>query len=82
MIASVERSELLAEILNQLGLALSNIESQKNLYRERCSTIGKNVQVTMPNGEKIEDLAIGISEDGSLLLKSREISVGDIIHLR
>jgi BirA family biotin operon repressor/biotin-[acetyl-CoA-carboxylase] ligase len=82
MIASVDRSELLAEILNQLGLALSNIESQKNLYRERCSTIGKNVQVTLPNGEKIEEVALGISNDGSLLLKSREVSVGDILHLR
>jgi BirA family biotin operon repressor/biotin-[acetyl-CoA-carboxylase] ligase len=82
MIASVERSELLAEILNQLGFALSNIESQKNLYRERCSTIGKSVLVTLPNGEKIENLALGISEDGSLLLNSREVSVGDILHLR
>lgn len=82
MIASVDRSELLAEILNQIGLAISNIESQKNLYRERCSTIGKSVQVTLPNGEKIEDLALGISNDGSLLLKSREVSVGDILHLR
>jgi BirA family biotin operon repressor/biotin-[acetyl-CoA-carboxylase] ligase len=65
-----------------LGNALSAIENFKNEYRQKCATIGKSVQVTLPNGEIIEDVAVGISETGALLLNSREISVGDIVHLR
>ena len=82
MISQVNRDELLIEILNQLGSAFSDIENQKNLYREKCATVGTRVRATLPDGEIIEDLAIGISNDGALLLNSREIRVGDIVHLR
>ena len=82
MVAKVDRSELLIVILNELGNALSNIENFKIEYREKCATIGKTVQVTLPNGEIIEDVAVGISDSGALLLNSREITVGDIVHLR
>ena len=82
MITEVNREELLIMILNELGFAFQNIEVQKNLYRENCRTIGNKVQATLPNGEIIEDLAIGISNEGALLLNTREISVADIVHLR
>jgi BirA family biotin operon repressor/biotin-[acetyl-CoA-carboxylase] ligase len=82
MVAKVDRTDLLIVILNELGNSLSRIESLKNQYRQKCATIGKTVQVTLPNGEIIEDVAVGISDAGSLLLNSREISVGDIVHLR
>lgn len=82
MVSDVERSDLLIQVLNELGSALSNIEGEKNKYRESCATIGQKVRATLPSGETIEDIAIGISNDGSLLLNTREISVGDIVHLR
>ncbi|MFM8620776.1 MAG: biotin--[acetyl-CoA-carboxylase] ligase [Candidatus Nanopelagicaceae bacterium] len=82
MIGQVNRDDLLIEILNELGSALSDIENQKTLYRENCATIGNRVRATLPDGQVIEDLALGISDDGSLLLNSREIRVGDIVHLR
>ncbi|MFM1757794.1 MAG: hypothetical protein RL193_371 [Actinomycetota bacterium] len=82
MVGKIDRNELLAEILNELGAALENLESQKNLYRQACKTVGTRVRATLPNGEVIEDQALGISNDGALLLKTREISVGDIVHLR
>lgn len=82
MVRPVDRESLLIEILIELGVVFSDIEKQKNLYREQCATIGARVQVTLPDGEIIEDLALGISNEGALLLKSREIRVGDIVHLR
>jgi BirA family biotin operon repressor/biotin-[acetyl-CoA-carboxylase] ligase len=82
MIGQINRDDLLIEILNELGSALSDIEKQKTLYREICATIGSRVRATLPDGQVIEDLALGISDDGSLLLNSREIRVGDIVHLR
>ena len=78
----IDRSELLSRILDRIGEVLADLGKFKNEYREVCSTIGKFVRVTLPTGEVIEDLAIGISTDGGLLLKSREITVGDTVHLR
>ena len=83
----IDRSDLLSHILNRLGEVLSDLDKYKldkykNDYREMCSTIGKLVRVTLPTGEVVEDMAIGISADGSLLLKSREVTVGDTAHLR
>ena len=83
----IDRSELLSQILHRLGEVLSyldkyELDKYKNDYREMCSTIGKLVRVTLPTGEVVEDMAIGISADGSLLLKSREVTVGDTAHLR
>ncbi len=82
MFGEIDRTELLIEILNELGNMLSNIAIHKNEYRSKCATLGKTVRATLPNGEVIEDMAIAISEEGALLLKNREISVGDILHLR
>jgi BirA family biotin operon repressor/biotin-[acetyl-CoA-carboxylase] ligase len=82
MFGEVDRSELLISILNELGVALSNLAQHKNEYRSKCATLGMKVRATLPSGEVIEDEAIAISDDGALLLKNREISVGDILHLR
>lgn len=82
MVGKIDRSVLLIEILKELGKSLSNIEDEKNRYRDACATVGQNVRATLPSGEIVEDIAIGISNEGALLLKSREISVGDIVHLR
>jgi BirA family biotin operon repressor/biotin-[acetyl-CoA-carboxylase] ligase len=82
MVKDVDRNDLFIEILNELGVALSNIEIEKTRYRDLCGTIGKPVRAILPTGEVVEDRAIGISEEGALLLNSREISVGDIVHLR
>lgn len=86
----VNREALLIEILSQLGVIFSGSDSVsakdfsdlKNEYRNLCETLGKHVSVTLPGSEILEDLAIAISEDGSLLLKTREIRVADIVHLR
>ena len=78
----IDRSDLLSQILNRLGEVFADLDKFKNEYRASCSTIGKTVLVTLPTGEVVEDLAIGISAEGALLLNSREITVGDIVHLR
>lgn len=86
MYSQIDRSKLFIEILNSLGQHLldsvGKMSELKNLYREKCQTIGKEVSVTLPGGEVLKDTAVGIAEDGSLLLCNREISVADIVHLR
>ena len=82
MVTEVDREKLLIDILNKIGETFSNFANAKNHYRSKCGTIGKLVKASLPNGEIIEDIAIGVSNEGSLLLNSREISVADIVHLR
>ena len=88
MHGQVDRTQLMILILNSIGGAFSKInlnaelDELKQLYQERCVTLGKKIAAILPHGESIEDVAIGISNDGSLLLKSREITVADIVHLR
>ena len=82
MHAEVDRNLLLIEILNSLGSYLSDIPGNQNKYREFCATIGSEVEVTLPSGEVIKDEAIGISESGALILKWREVTVGDVVHVR
>ncbi len=59
----------------------NNLSGIKKDWERRSSTIGKNVKITTPNGE-IKGKAIGIDEDGSLLVLSRgnvqRLLVGDI----
>ena len=89
MHTKVDRSELLIAILQELGRTFrsdstdpsSTISKLKNEYRESCVTLGKVVKVSLPNGEIFEDTALAISDEGSLLLKTREIRVADIVHL-
>ena len=69
----VNREELLVEILNQLGVIFRGSDSAmaeafsdlKNEYRNLCETLGKQVLVTLPGSEILEDVAIAISEEVS-----------------
>ena len=89
MYSKVDRSELLISILQELGHAFRSnsadtiraISQLKNEYRISCATLGKVVKVLLPSGESFEDTALAISEDGSLLLRTCEIRVADIVHL-
>ena len=86
MYSQIDRNKLFIEILDSIGQHLldsaGKMKELKNLYREKCQTIGKEVCVTLPGGEVLEDTAIGVADNGSLLLRNREISVADIVHLR
>ena len=80
-----DRNELLPSILKEIAFNLAAWESGEDLiddYLDSSATMGKRVSVQLPDGQKIEGMAAGISNNGELLLDSGEvISVGDIIHL-
>ena len=83
--ALINRNTLLAQILNNLEQDLLSWQGGKDLtskYRELSATIGKQVQVEMPDGSQIEGAAVDIDETGSLRLDNGELmTVGDVIHL-
>ena len=80
-----DRNELLPAILKEIAFNLAEWESGEDLiddYLDSSATMGKRVSVQLPDGQSLEGIAAGISNNGELLLDSGEvISVGDIIHL-
>jgi len=61
------------------------------VYRERCSTIGRLVQVSLPDGTTLDGLADGVDDEGRLLVREQPegpgrrvhaLSAGDVVHIR
>jgi BirA family transcriptional regulator, biotin operon repressor / biotin---[acetyl-CoA-carboxylase] ligase len=83
---NLDRNEILAAIINHFEINLEMWEHDKSFlaeYRSASVTIGKDVEVTLPGGEIIRSKAVDISNAGALLLENdREVTVGDVVHLR
>jgi BirA family biotin operon repressor/biotin-[acetyl-CoA-carboxylase] ligase len=87
----VEPHDLLTVLLADLDHRLDELasaEGRRRLvseYRSRCSTLGRDVMVSLP-GEKISGSVVDITVEGHLLVDVgaciRTITAGDVIHLR
>jgi BirA family biotin operon repressor/biotin-[acetyl-CoA-carboxylase] ligase len=81
----VRRSDLLDALLIELARRYDDLGSVMAEYRDRCTTIGERVRVTLLNGS-LTGTAVAIDDDGSLLVDdgSRVVPVtaGDVSHLR
>lgn len=55
-------------------------------YRERCSTLGRTVEVHLPGGEVLSGRATGVDADGRLVVDTGHgvvaVSAGDVVHVR
>ena len=56
-------------------------------YRERCVTIGADVVVARVAGNRLQGKAIGVDDDGALIVRDDEnhehrVTVGDVQHVR
>jgi BirA family biotin operon repressor/biotin-[acetyl-CoA-carboxylase] ligase len=84
--AELDRNILLATIINHIEINFQMWELGNSFiaqYRDASITIGNDVEVTLPGGEVIQSTATGISDTGGLLLADgREVTVGDVVHLR
>lgn len=84
----VDRWALLATVLRRLeswwkSRSLDHLTKKMN---ELCTTIGRHVRIMLPN-ERVEGVALGVSSENGLLVRTdsgliRQILSGDIIELR
>ncbi len=89
--------ELLAAYLTEFSRitkvfvsAAGNVRSSGLLdqIRDECDTIGRSVRVELPTGDNRVGTAIGINEEGSLVVEMANcaeplvVSAGDVTHLR
>lgn len=80
----VDRAELAAGVLENFESAYTD-DDVLELWRQRSSTLGREVRVETPN-ETIEGTAVGVDSGGALRVDTpageRVVSVGDCRHLR
>ena len=85
---SMDRASLLVDLLAALAVRVEQWRSGDPRlmadYRKACATIGRFVDVDMPDGSKVGGLVAGVDDDGHLLVSDGEISTkvtaGDVIH--
>jgi len=84
----VSRDEVLWEVLERLDELLSGEgRALFERYRSRLTTLGREVRVELPTGEFLEGRAVGVEDDGRLVVLdncaiTRRLDTGDIVHLR
>lgn len=81
------RADLLISFLKNMSAYLERWDrgdlSLIQEYIDRSATIGKEVSIELPSGEKVESVAVSIARSGALLLENgSQITVGDVVHLR
>jgi len=84
--SELNRNNLLVKVLDEIEHAYQSWNSGEifvDRYRDMSSTLGKLVQVHLPQGKIIESRALDIDSSGALLLESGDrVTAGDVIHLR
>lgn len=72
-------------LLRHLARHVATWESGADLreaYQRRCDTIGRVVDVSLPDGSTLTGTADGIDDLGRLVVAGTAISAGDVTHVR
>lgn len=84
--ADVDRTALLGAVADALTLVLASLRRSTGevlaRYRAECDTIGREVEVSLPDGTTLTGTATGLDQHGRLLVGDRTIGAGDVVHVR
>lgn len=83
----VDRTALVAAYLRALADRLGDpVGTVRDAYRARCSTLGRTVTLSLPQGGAVTGEAVGVDADGRLLVDGPEGRIawaaGDVVHTR
>lgn len=82
----VDRSALFGAVLTALGEVLAQLRTDRSAvltaYRQRCTTLGAEVEVHLPDGTLLSGVAEDIDEHGRVVVAGRAVGAGDVVHLR
>ncbi len=86
--ADVDRSELLAALVEELATVYDDWRSGADLrraYLELCATPGQQVRVAVPGGEVVGE-AVDVDGSGRLVVRTESgeerLGAGDVVHVR
>jgi len=92
--ATTDRTVVLREVLRSLEALFVQWQADVgdatlglvDSYVRRCGTLGREVQVDLPSGERIRGVATGVDTDGRLEVRTPEgpriLGAGDVVHVR
>jgi len=92
--STVDRTVILREVLRSLEALFVQWQADEGdprlglveSYVRRCSTLGREVRVDLPGGERLRGVASGIDTDGRLEVRTTEgrhlLGAGDVVHAR
>jgi BirA family transcriptional regulator, biotin operon repressor / biotin---[acetyl-CoA-carboxylase] ligase len=85
----VDRGDVLADLLRALATWLRSVPTDPlrllTTYRDACVTVGRAVEITVPDGSTLRGRAIDLDRDGRLVVDTGEqqlaVNAGDVRHL-
>ncbi len=87
-VVGVDRTALLIAVVQQVMslVAAPRDPAAEHQVRERCVTLGLEIEAERPGGDRLTGRATGIAADGSLLVETptgtASLSAGDLRHVR
>jgi BirA family transcriptional regulator, biotin operon repressor / biotin---[acetyl-CoA-carboxylase] ligase len=87
--ADVDRGDLLADLLRALATWLRSVPTDPlrllTTYRDACVTVGRPVEVDVPDGTTLRGRAVDLDRDGRLVVDTGDqqlvVNAGDVRHL-
>ena len=80
----VSPNELIAHIIFEVESALQSSADWHAKYLGHCATIGNQVAISQLTGPEIQGIAIGITENGALIIQTdsaiEQVTIGDVQH--
>lgn len=80
--STTDRDTLLRAVLRSLTTVLADPGASRTAYRERCSTLGRQVRIQLPADRVVEGAAEAVDDDGRLVVDGIPYGAGDVVHLR
>lgn len=85
--ATTDRTAVLVRLLHHLDAgyrrwSAGDLRTVREAYRERCDTLGRTVDVSMPDGTVLSGEAGDVDEHGRLVVAGTPVSAGDVTHVR
>ncbi|WP_445257131.1 biotin--[acetyl-CoA-carboxylase] ligase [Nocardioides aurantiacus] len=87
-VGEVDRAALLGALVEELDGRLARWVEGEDLrpaYVARCTTLGRQVRVTVPGGEVLGE-AVDVDADGQLVVRTdageQHLGAGDVVHVR
>ena len=84
--ARTERTRIFGEVVAALAEVLGRLSDDPaavlQQYRAACTTIGRRVQVDLPDGTVLTGLAEDVDAQGRLVVDGTAVGAGDVVHVR
>lgn len=80
--STTDRDTLLRAVLRCLRTVLDDPAAAKEQYRKRCTSVGRQVRIELPDGAVVTGVAERVDDGGRLVVDGIAYTAGDVVHLR